>query len=186
MNFSLFPDFTTVFLGLVGGFLFGFLLRKGAVSRFDTIVSQLIFKDFTVMKVILTAIVTTSVGAYLLNLIDMPIPQDISSMPVAMTALGGAIFGIGMAVAGYCPGTMIASMAEKSVDAYYGFLGMLFGVFIFNQSYPSFSVLMKKHDSTFLTTIDEYFGISKIVVILLLIIILLAIELISKKLKKSK
>ena len=185
MQWTIFPNITTVLLGLIGGFIFGFLLRKGTVSRFDTIVSQLILKDFTVVKIIMTAIVTTSLGAYLFDLIDLTIPQDLSSMPVMMTGLGGLIFGVGMAVAGYCPGTMVAAMAEKSKDAYFGFFGMVVGVWLFNLAYPLFRPWMKQQDSTFLTTLDEFFGVPKIVIILLLIIAVLVVELIAKKLKKA-
>ena len=45
-------------IGLAAGFLFGFLLQKGGVTRYDVIIGQLLLQDFTVVKVMLSAVVT--------------------------------------------------------------------------------------------------------------------------------
>ena len=61
-NVALFDNLFSVITAVISGLVFGFLLRKAYVTRFDTIVNQLILKDFTVMKVIFTAITVGSVG----------------------------------------------------------------------------------------------------------------------------
>ena len=48
--------------GLIIGIIFGFLLQKGGVSKYDIIMGQLRLTDFTVVKIILTAIVVTMLG----------------------------------------------------------------------------------------------------------------------------
>src|ERR1700694_5349748 len=45
-------------LGLVTGICFGFLLQKGRVAKYQTILGQLLLKDWTVFKIMITAIVT--------------------------------------------------------------------------------------------------------------------------------
>ena len=108
------------------GLLFGFLLHRGGVTDFDVIVNFFRLKDLTVLKVMLTAIVVGGVGIALLH------GQDLAQFhikPATMLAvgLGAALFGVGMVVYGYCPGTGLAAIATGQVDALVGFFGMLVG-----------------------------------------------------------
>lgn len=48
--------------GLIFGILFGFLLQKGGVTKYDVIVGQLLLEDFTVLKIMLTAVLVGAVG----------------------------------------------------------------------------------------------------------------------------
>ena len=48
--------------GLVMGVIFGFLLQKGGVTNYDVILGQLLLTDFTVVKIMLSAVVTGTVG----------------------------------------------------------------------------------------------------------------------------
>ena len=56
-----------LFLGLIMGIVFGFLLQKGGVTNYDVILGQLLLTDFTVVKVMLSAVITGMVGVYLLK-----------------------------------------------------------------------------------------------------------------------
>src|SRR5690606_3394185 len=49
--------------------------------------------------------------------------------PTALLAvtLGGLIFGVGMVIYGYCPGTGVAAIATGSIHALVGAVGMLVG-----------------------------------------------------------
>lgn len=49
--------------------------------------------------------------------------------------LGALLFGIGMVIYGYCPGTGVAAMATGKLDAAAGFLGMLAGAALYALSY---------------------------------------------------
>lgn len=155
----LFPNLFTTIFSLMTGFLFGFFLRRGGVSRFDTIIGQLLLKDFTVMKVILTAIVVGSIGIYSLETLGLIPTFHLSETPILFSALGGAIFGVGMSIAGYCPGTALASIAEGSKDMIFGLLGMLFGSFAFNAISPSFMPYINQKDDAFHHTIGSYFAV---------------------------
>ena len=45
-------------IGFFTGILFGFLLQKGGVTKYDVIIGQLLLIDFTVVKIMLSAVVT--------------------------------------------------------------------------------------------------------------------------------
>jgi len=125
-------------LGLITGVAFGFLLHKGQVTKFSTIVGQFLLKDFTVLKVMLTAVVVGGIGVYALHGMDLA-SLHIKPLILGGVVLGGLIFGVGMALLGYCPGTGVAAMAEGSRHAIFGVLGMLVGAAV----YAEVAALMK-------------------------------------------
>ena len=53
--------------GVLFGLAFGFLLQKGGVGKFNVLIGQLLLQDFTVAKVMLTAIVVGMVGVFTLH-----------------------------------------------------------------------------------------------------------------------
>jgi len=122
-------------LGLFTGILFGILLQKGRVAKFSVIVGQFILRDWTVAKVMGTAIAVGSVGVYAL-VISGHATLHIKPFLLGGVLLGGVCFGIGMAVYGYCPGTGVAACGEGKPDAMVGVLGMLTGALIFVATYP--------------------------------------------------
>lgn len=131
-----FADPKTLILAALFGLCFGFFLRRAHVSRFNVIVGQLLLRDFTVMKVIFTAIIVGGAGVYFMlqkGLIDHLL---LSSASLPAVALGGAIFGVGMAILGYCPGTTIAALADGSRDVIFGILGMLLAIASYAEVYP--------------------------------------------------
>lgn len=122
-------------LGL--GFLFGWSLNRAGLTHYARIVNVYRFTDLTVMRFMLTALV---VGGVLIQLglaigwaRDVPLPPTIP----AANLLGGVIFGVGMASAGYCPGTIVAEAAEGRWDAWLaGGLGVVLGAIGFGLAQP--------------------------------------------------
>ena len=117
-------------LGLVTGIVFGVLLQKGRVSKFEVIVGQFLFKDWTVVRMMGTAVVVGSVGVFALVAADLA-SLHIRPMLLGGVLLGAVLFGIGMAVFGYCPGTSVAGCGEGRRDALVGVLGMFAGAATF-------------------------------------------------------
>ncbi len=180
--------FSTPFLSLLGifsGILFGFLLRKATVSRFDTIVNQLLLRDFTVMKVILTAIVVGSVGIYSMKELGLVPTMHLSTTPLLWSLLGGGIFGIGMSVAGYCPGTGLTAIAEGSKDMITGFVGMLFGSLIFNEL-SSIILPLQQPDTAHQKTIASFFDLSHSIVIACTVAVWVVFVVAMKRLGRKK
>ncbi len=129
-------------LGLLIGIVFGFLLQKGRVAKFPVIVGQFVLKDWTVVKIMGTAVVVGSVGVYAYVASGH---ADLHVKPFILggVLLGGVCFGIGMVVLGYCPGTGVAACGEGKPDAMVGVLGMLAGAFAFVAAWPALQPVVK-------------------------------------------
>lgn len=133
------PISTSSTLGLilagVFGLAFGILLHKGRVTNYNVIVNLFRFKDFTVLKIMLTAIVVGGLGVFVMMAAGLLEGYHIKPTNVLGLVIGGALFGIGMAVYGYCPGTGVAAVATGSIHALVGFFGMLAGGIAYALSY---------------------------------------------------
>jgi uncharacterized membrane protein YedE/YeeE len=134
MTFAFLTGDPLLWSGLLFGAVFGWLVHRGGVTDYDVIVNQFRFRDFTVLKIMLTAIVVGGVGVWALHGAGA---ANFHIKPGAMLAvlLGAAIFGVGMVLLGYCPGTGVAAMATGSVHAAVGVLGMLAGGAAYALSY---------------------------------------------------
>lgn len=122
--------------GLATGIVFGFLLQKGRVAKFDVIVGQLLLKDWTLVKTMATAVAVGSVGVH--ALVSMGYATlHIKPALLGGVLLGGLLFGIGLAVFGYCPGTGVAASGAGQRDAMVGIGGMLFGAVLHVLGYPT-------------------------------------------------
>lgn len=106
-------------LGLLFGFCFGFLLQKGRVCDYEIIIRQLLLEDFTVLKVMLAAIVTGMVGVYAMRGAGwVTLHKKAGSLGTNIP--GPLIFGIGFGLLGYCPGTAVGAVAHGALDALAG------------------------------------------------------------------
>ncbi len=123
-------------IGLMTGILFGFLLQKGQATHYDVIIGQLLLYDFTVVKIMLSAVITGMLGIYLLKSLDLA-QLHIKPGSVGRSVIGGLIFGVGFAILGYCPGTVAGAVGEGFLDALFGGVtGMVIGAWIFATLYP--------------------------------------------------
>jgi uncharacterized membrane protein YedE/YeeE len=130
-----------LFLGLAIGMGFGAILQLGGASSYKKILGTLLLKDMDVIKLILVSIAVGSVGIYALDLVDM---ANLSIKPtyVVGIVIAGLIFGVGFAVAGYCPGTCIVASAEGKTDAMMTIVGGLTGALLYAIVYPAISGLI--------------------------------------------
>lgn len=125
--------------GLITGILFGFLLQKGRVLRYDKQLGALRFQDFTIIKFMLSHIAVAMIGIYLLydfGLIKLSLKPTI----LGGVIIGGLLFGLGWGLLGYCPGTSLGALGEGRWDAVWGILGMLVGAGLYAEAFP----VMKK------------------------------------------
>ncbi len=136
-------------LGLVTGILFGFFLQKGGATDYDVLMGQLRLTDFTVLKIILTAIVVSMLGvSYFYPKGMVTVKTKPGSIKNAI--IGGLFFGIGFGLLGYCPGTIAGAVGDGYIDALTGgLIGIVLGTVIFAMMYEKLKV------SGILTT-DKY------------------------------
>jgi uncharacterized protein len=132
----------TLILGLIIGMAFGAIIQLGGASTYHKILGSLLLKDMDIIKLILMAIAVGTVGIYALDLVDMA-NMSIKPTYVVGIAIAGLIFGVGFAVAGYCPGTCIVASAEGKTDAIVTVLGGLAGVLLYSIAYPAFRGLIE-------------------------------------------
>lgn len=119
---------------VVLGLVFGVLLHRGRVVTYDVIVNQFRLRDFTVVKVMFAAVVVGGIGVWLLHSLGYA-NYHIKSADLLAVGLGAAIFGVGMVLYGYCPGTGVAAIGTGSVHAAVGAVGMLLGGILYAYSF---------------------------------------------------
>lgn len=117
-------------LGAIFGVLFGFLLQKGGVAKYHVLIGTLLLEDFTVVKVMLTAIIVGSIGIFSLHALGL-VKLHIKPTRYAANILGGLLFGVGFALMGYCPGTGAAALGQGNWDALAAIVGLMVGSYIF-------------------------------------------------------
>lgn len=155
--------------GLVTGIIFGFLLQKGRVIRYDKQVAALRLQDMTIVKFMFTSILVAMVGVYLLK--DMGLVK-LSVKPTVLggNIIGALIFGIGWGILGYCPGTQMGGLGEGRWDTVWGLLGMLAGAALFAEFYPALKNTVLKWGNFGKITIPQVIGINHWIVIIFFII----------------
>jgi hypothetical protein len=131
----------------VFGIVFGFLLQKGGVTKYDVILGQLLLEDFTVIKIMLSAVVTGMIGIHLMKSLGW-IELNPKAGSWGKNAIGGLIFGLGFALLGYCPGTIAGAIGNGYLDALVGGLaGILLGSGLLAAVYPKLrDGILKKGD----------------------------------------
>jgi hypothetical protein len=165
-------------IGLVIGILFGFLLQRSGVTKYDVILNQLLLTDFTVVKVMLSAIITGMLGVHLFKSLGLarlhPKPGSVGT-----SVVGGLIFGVAFGILGYCPGTIAGAVGQGSLDAMIGgTMGILVGSGLFATVYSKLQkpILMQGDFGTL--TLPELFKVNAWVVaipVAVLLVVLLAL-----------
>ena len=164
-----------LFLGLIMGIVFGFLLQKGGVTNYDVILGQLLLTDFTVVKVMLSAVITGMVGVYLLKSLGLvqlhPKPDSLGA-----SVIGGLIFGVGFGILGYCPGTLSGALGQGHLDALFGgVVGILIGAGLFAALFPRLENSVLHLGGFGKLTIPQVLKVNEWVVIAPFVVLLIAL-----------
>jgi uncharacterized protein len=169
-----------LYVGLGIGLFFGFFLQRSGVTHYDTILNQLLLTDFTVVKVMLTAVVVGMLGVHVMRSLGWvqlhPKPGS-----VGKSIVGSLVFGVAFAILGYCPGTIVGGVAQGALDALIGgTLGILLGSWLFAIYYPKLQkpILLKGDFGK--VTLPELLKVNAWVVVIptaiLIVILLFALE----------
>lgn len=126
---------------LVVGFAFGGIMQYANINKNTTISGMASLDDLTVAKTIALAL---GVGVVLLNI---EIGFGLASFHVIPFLLngviiGGLLFGVGMAILGYCPGTLPISLGQGSLDALVGIIGGFAASAVYSVFAPSIEPLL--------------------------------------------
>ena len=164
-----------LFWGLVFGIIFGFLLQKGGVTKYDVIITQLLLTDFTVLKIMMSAVFTGMFGLYIMqNMGWIKLRPKAGSW--GKNAIGGLIFGAGFAMLGYCPGTIAGAVGNGYLDAMTaGLAGIVLGSGLLAAAYPRLKkgVLMRGNFGNI--TLPQVLKVNNWVVIIPLAILIILV-----------
>ena len=160
--------------GAVTGILFGFLMQKAKVIRYDRQLAALRLKDMTIVKFMLTNILVAMVGIYLLYDLGL-VKLSIKSTILGANILGGLIFGIGWGIVGYCPATAMGALGEGRYDSVFGLLGMILGAGIYAEAYPLMKATVLTWGNFGKITLPGLLGINHWIVIVILVVAFIAL-----------
>jgi uncharacterized protein len=118
-----------IVFGLAVGFIFGYILTRTGITKYPRVMGMLRLKDFKILKFMLTAVISSMVLFHLCGDLGWlkVVPKNLDWGKL----VGGLIFGAGMALLGYCPGTMAARIGEGKRESIFALFGMSFGILIY-------------------------------------------------------
>ncbi len=120
------------------GISFGFFLERGGLGNPHRLTGVFYLTDFAVPKAMFTAILVAATGVCLLTDLKMLDMDAVYIIPAYFwpQLVGGALFGIGYIVSGYCPGTAVAGLASGRLDALAAMVGVGLGALLFAAVFP--------------------------------------------------
>ncbi len=163
----MYPLFTTgaidsnlnLFYAIFIGIAFGFILERAGFGKSTHIAPIFYFRNLRVAETMVSAIITTA------TLITFAVYNgwvDYNKIFIPLTyvwpyLVGGILFGLGMVMSGWCPGTSVVGLATGKIDALAFILGLLVGMFIY---FDEFDKIINFANSGFAGrfTIDKLVG----------------------------
>jgi uncharacterized membrane protein YedE/YeeE len=152
----------SLLVALAIGVGFGFILERAGLGDARKLTGQFYLRDMTVLKVMLTAILTALVGAEFLAQAGVLELRFVLVPPTYLLPqlIGGLLFGVGFVAGGYCPGTSCVAASTGRVDGVVVFAGMLAGMLAFAELYPLLDSLYAAGPSR-QATLSELTGLSR-------------------------
>ena len=120
--------------------LFGFTLSRSGAADYDFIRAMFLFEHIQLWGIIGAAVVLTAPGLVLLRRYGKTIdgkPLNIPRKPLhGGNFVGGALFGVGWAITGMCPGPVLVNIGEGKLYAIAAFAGVIVGTWLLGWAYP--------------------------------------------------
>jgi len=156
---------------LIFGLAFGFLLQKGGVGKYHILIGQLLLQDWTVVKVMLTAVVVGMVGIFALHHFAK-VNLHIKPTKLGANIIGGLVFGAGFALMGYFPGTGAAALGQGSWDAIFGMAGLVAGSWLYAELSGTLKKTVEKWGDLGKLTLAEVLHIPRGALVVILAVVL--------------
>lgn len=157
----------SLLVSLLVGIGFGAFLEKGGFGSSKVLAGIFYGRDWRVLKVMFTAIVTAMVGLYALDGMGLVAMDQVAFKSTYLwpQIVGGLILGIGFVTAGYCPGTSVVGVVSGKLDALFVMLGVVLGIGVFEEGYGSWKEF---YNSSYMgeLSIPDWLGVSPGVVVI--------------------
>ncbi len=161
---------------LLVGLTFGFLLNKSGMTKYSKIVNVFRFTDMGVLQFMMTALVVAMSGLYGLKAVGLVTFPNVPATYIVGNLVGGLIFGVGMAVAGFCPGTCVAGAGEGKLDYLVpGVLGFLTGAAIYGLTYQTVFPAISSIANSGAAIIPELWNVNAFLFIILFTVLTLVL-----------
>jgi len=129
-----------MWLYLIFGTLFGFILSRSGAADYDFIQAMFLFRSIQLYGIIGTAVVLTAPGLWLIKRYGRTAGGgriQIERKPLTRgNVVGGLLFGVGWSIAGMCPGPIFVNIGEGKIYALAALAGALTGTALFGAMYP--------------------------------------------------
>lgn len=171
--------------GLLCGVLFGYVLENAGFGSPCKLTAQFQLRDWSVFKVMFTAIVVAAIGLFVCEAEGWLKPDDVF-IPTTYfwaTLLGGALIGVGFSTGGYCPGTSVVAFASGRLDAVVFMLGLVAGTGGFAGVYNQLGDFLEAGKGPDSQTLPELLGVSGPVVLAGLVLAAIGGFVLSKRLE---
>lgn len=157
--------------GLILGFLFGLVLEGAGFGSPRKLTGQFLLRDFTVFKVMFTAVIVAALGLWLADLAGVMASGRtyVPTLFLWAMAAGGALIGAGFALGGYCPGTSAAGAASGRLDALVFVAGMVIGVWVFAAAFEWLEPFYRAARGPARQTLDQLLGVPTFLVLTVLV-----------------
>lgn len=143
------------------GIGFGWSLQRAGLTHYARIVNVFRLRDLSVLRYMLTSLLLAAVGIQLGILLGFLTRAPLPPTAALANLTGGLVFGVGMATAGYCPGTIVAEAGEGRLDAWLaGVSGLLTGAIVFGLLQPSIMPALARVGALGRVTLAELCGAS--------------------------
>jgi hypothetical protein len=121
---------SSLIAGFLIGLVWGLVLQKGRICKYDVVSGLFRLQDFTVFRLGAPMLLFSTILIFFfldLGMLELSIPKTV----IVPQIVGGLMFGTGIAILGYCPGTAAGALGEGSLDAIPGMLGIITGSVVF-------------------------------------------------------
>jgi uncharacterized membrane protein YedE/YeeE len=154
------------------GVIFGGIIQYTRVEKFEKIAGFAMLKDTIVPKMLFLTVGLASIGLYFMIEAGWA-HYHIKPIMWGGLIIGGALFGVSMAILGKCPGTGPVSIAEGRIDVLVGAIGGLLGGLVFTLYYDDFFKPLMGESAGKLTLPSFFPGHEHVVVLIFGIIVTL-------------
>ncbi len=141
------------------GMIFGAIMQLGFLDRLSKVIGAFLLKDLTIPKALMVAIGVGAVFLYTAEYFGL-IQFHIKPFYPVGVALGGLIFGVGMVIVGYCPGSMPEAVGEGRMDTLLGIVSGIIGGVIFTIFYPFYHNSFIHGKTIGKPTLTDLFGVN--------------------------
>lgn len=170
--------FGLILLGLAMGMVFGIALEKSRVFEPGMMIGQFQLRNFTMLKMFLSASTTGLVVLAALHGFGL-VSLHPKELVIGQTVVGGLLLGAGIAIAGACPGTVLAQLGAGYKDAWAVLIGGILGAMAYGYFEAPLAAFLQVKDYGKLTlseTTHIPFWVLALAVAVVLILFLIELE----------